>query len=719
MKIFFYILLLTSIVTIVWFSIFNWNDSKIIKTDSPLSNSNTEQLDIQDNTYIIELERWGIHNDGTHPYETTKGINDSLKFASEKGYSNVRVPGGTYLIAKYSDNNKEHDRIKMVSDMTLILSEDTIIEKETNDFEEYKTIEFGPNVKNSKIMGGTIRGDKDTHDYSQVQHKWTSGSHEWGMGINIIGADNIVIDGVKIEKFTGDGIFIGGSTFGGSEIGEESFEHGGINDAGELVSEEGKIRINNRSLTNFGNSIYKEYKSFYFWVPSEVITGPTFDVYYYRKDDSFISAQKGLNFYYGKAQIPEGAEYYRAVFTAESLEGAYLQSMVIKNSKNISIRNNEISFNRRQGITAGGEDVLIENNYIHDIGGTGPGAGIDVEPGYFPAININIINNKFMNNTIHVVLAYGKDSVIENNYFGPGASVEIWRDYIGKVDVKHNTFDGADMWNEAASNTINNKVKKGTLKFEGNDMIVKGISGEDSAVVFNAQKPFGITAENIKLRSKNEVGISIWNNPIHLKEVELNSPRSKFVGNVKDGSIFDKLRIIGYTSTTIPNGLYTNCLIDESSEGWGLEFIKEGTFEFNNCTIKTNKEGFKINHSDVDLKVSNSVLSVKQKNRYGIAYIYAQDANNIEFKNNIIDTRNNYDSDFSIVRFYVEEDSTGISRAQFIANEFYSNFSVDGINTVNSRASAQPYLIKDNVFNNTRLTLRSKDIQIENRGMKD
>lgn len=668
-----------------------------------------------EHTYVLELEKWNIYNDGTHPVETTKGLNDALIWAKDNGYTVFKIPDGNYLIAKQSDKNKENDRIKMVSNMTLLLSENTIIQKETNDKEEYQTVEFGPDIENSKIIGGTLIGDKDTHDYSKVQYSWTSGSHEWGMGINIVGAENVLIENVKIREFTGDGIYIGGSTVGGKEIGEKSFENGGINNLGELIPQEGKIRLNDKAVTDLSESIYKQYKSLYFWVPSELISNKTFDIYYYGEDDTFISAQRGLHFNIGKAIIPEGADYYRAVFSAESIKGAYLQSMVIDNSKNIIVRNNEISFNRRQGITAGGENVLIEKNNIHDIGGTPPGAGIDIEPGFFPAIGIDIKENKFTNNTIHAVLAYGKDSVIDKNYFGPNASLEIWKDYIGKVEISNNTFDGSVMWNEAASKSINNTVRNGTLKFEGEDMLVDGITGEDSTIVFNAQKPLGISGKNIILKGSKEVSLSIWNNPIHLEKVKLDSPHSKFEGDLADGSVFNDLSIKGYTSVSIPNGVYNNCLIDESSEGWGLEFIKKGTFEFNNCTIMTNKEGFKVNHIDADLRVNNSNLSVKQKSRFGLAYIYAKNGKNLDFSNNSIDMRKNEDSNFPIVKFDTADGSEGILQAQFIANTFYSNFSIDAIDTLDAGFNAPQYLVKDNVLNKTKLNLRAIDINKNNK----
>lgn len=59
------------------------------------------------------------------------------------------------------------------------------------------------NVENINIVGGKFIGDKDTHDYS------SGGTHEWGHGLNVVKTKNINVNNVTIEKFTGDGIYLG------------------------------------------------------------------------------------------------------------------------------------------------------------------------------------------------------------------------------------------------------------------------------------------------------------------------------------------------------------------------------------------------------------------------------------------------------------------------------------------------------------------------------
>ena len=176
--------------------------------------------------YTLELEKWGIENDGTSPDETTKGINEAFKWAKENGYKTLEIPNGTYLIAKGLTAHDENARINMLSNMTLLMSEDTILQKETNGYEEYSVIHVGPGVKNVVIQGGTLIGDRDQHDYSGKSGDWSAGTHEWGHGINIVGGENITAAGVNIQKFTGDGIYIGGSTIGGSYITENDLEKG-------------------------------------------------------------------------------------------------------------------------------------------------------------------------------------------------------------------------------------------------------------------------------------------------------------------------------------------------------------------------------------------------------------------------------------------------------------------------------------------------------------
>lgn len=54
------------------------------------------------------------------------------------------------------------------------------------------------------VRGGTLKGDRDTHDYS------SGGSHEWGYGIFIRGdTKNVLVEDLTVSDLTGDGIYIG------------------------------------------------------------------------------------------------------------------------------------------------------------------------------------------------------------------------------------------------------------------------------------------------------------------------------------------------------------------------------------------------------------------------------------------------------------------------------------------------------------------------------
>ena len=69
-------------------------------------------------------------------------------------------------------------------------------------------------------------------------------------------------------------------------------------------------------------------------------------------------------------------------------------------STNITISNCELYGARRQGITIGlGQNILVDSCYIHDIGGTAPQSGIDIEPNHAQSVcdDIVIRNTRIVN----------------------------------------------------------------------------------------------------------------------------------------------------------------------------------------------------------------------------------------------------------------------------------------------------------------------------------
>src|SRR5690606_8414084 len=193
------------------------------------------------------------------------------------------------------------------------------------------------------------RGDRETHDFSK-KGEHTGGTHEWGNGIDTKGAQNIVIEGVRIEKFTGDGIEIGGSTIYGEYITGEDVEVGGIDEKGELTAEKGKVRTKNYEIENFSHSVYKNphYRNIMMWLPNGV--DGNYDIFFYRKDHSFIRADRDLHFNstWGYSEIPDDADYFKAVFNSNSTENIELNKMTVAITKNVTIQNCDIGYNRRQ-----------------------------------------------------------------------------------------------------------------------------------------------------------------------------------------------------------------------------------------------------------------------------------------------------------------------------------------------------------------------------------
>lgn len=112
-------------------------------------------------SYVIELNRWNIKNDGTDSLATTKGINDALVWAKSQGYNHILLPSGTY---KLKIDNTSFSCIVMQSGMHFEMADGCKLELETNSSPWYRIFEV-KGLRSVKITGGRIIGDKKTHIY--------------------------------------------------------------------------------------------------------------------------------------------------------------------------------------------------------------------------------------------------------------------------------------------------------------------------------------------------------------------------------------------------------------------------------------------------------------------------------------------------------------------------------------------------------------------------
>ncbi|BCD30684.1 hypothetical protein BC30102_3720 [Bacillus cereus] len=374
------------------------------------------------NTYLLELNRWNAKNDGTDAVNTSQGINNALKWASQQGYTEVVLPKGTYLI----DKNKP---IEPQSYLTLNLNGATL-KMETNNLTGYAIVSFCNNQVYSRVTNGIIQGDKDTHDYT------SGGTHEGGYGVAVgsftqvaDGGNNtrfVSLDNLEISNCTGDAITLN-STFG--QISPfptslaSSFEQGSISTTdGSLVSSTTKIRsklqidMKQAAIVKYG--YFGLYGNGFGGLGTDIICD-YYDVIFYNLSNAFISAKVNVQFF-DEVEVPNGASYAKIVLhqsTVPASTNCLINVRVPSFSQYTYIEKCNLHHCRRQGITvAGAKNVYIRDNDIHHIAGTDPQSGIDIEDGYDLNQYIYIERNNFHDNQkYNIIVVNGKFIYIVNN----------------------------------------------------------------------------------------------------------------------------------------------------------------------------------------------------------------------------------------------------------------------------------------------------------------
>lgn len=131
-----------------------------------------------------------IPNDGK---DDTHSIQMAIDAAERRG-------GGTVVLADGDYNVNADTTIFIKSNVTLQMSENARLLVAPNNKQRYYVIRM-VKVKNAKIYGGQIIGDRD-------QHLGTGG--EWGYGISISGSNDVLVEGTRVYNCWGDGLGVGG-----------------------------------------------------------------------------------------------------------------------------------------------------------------------------------------------------------------------------------------------------------------------------------------------------------------------------------------------------------------------------------------------------------------------------------------------------------------------------------------------------------------------------
>lgn len=592
------------------------------------------------NMYTIELERFGISNDGTNATDTTIGINNATAYAQENGYDGVIFPEGTYLIdgAKVYDSviipdadgvtgwDWRYDRKGVIARSNMIYD----LTGATLQIEPSATPYISPLVigcvENFKLLNGTIIGDRLTHKY--------------GTMINMNGGE---------------------------------LEPGGIDDNGNPVDRRSDLNANDAQSVRTKNFIEQfEYSdgtigafpSRFHVVPVlntrfNITDGGRCFVYFYDENGNFISRAGGDGWggYCSFLDVPEGAKKLKIEFYWEEgyLDGIYALStesiyptyeynagIILCNTSRIEIDGTEVKecvgdaiytlptptksdtsdttiincnlhHCRRQGISfvGDGSRYLIKDCEIHHIQGVDPQSGIDIEHHHnannYTLDNINFHDNRKMdfinfngeivemkNCSISNIVGAnsgGTMSIHDNNFIIP-EKIRYVESFLPTKNnrIYNNYFEGAYVGfhgeNSYAYNNIFGKDTRIHLytndKNTFNECNAVRLMGDDliyDDLVLNNCKHFTVgTPKDILLNN-----FTFNNTPIDSECGTLTVKNSTF--NMKTMNMIDD-----HWRNTERKIIFDNCTVNAD-----VPIIQNGgkvNWEFKNCDITVIRESF-------------------------------------------------------------------------------------------------------------------------------
>lgn len=352
-------------------------------------------------TYIVELDRWGIFKDGTNAVATTKGINDAFKWAFDNNYGVVVLPKGIYLIDKGS-----HVLFKSNTHYKLY---GCLFVKETNSNTGYKTL-FVYDIDNVTIEDATVKGDRETHDYS------SGGTHEGGGGFSIESGRNILIKNCEAYECTGDGFNTGGDFNALGGIAHPGhFEPGDINATGAIDSTKTEFTSVNKFFDVTGEAVKKVGYIYYSgdgyggygsgWNLNKVPV----KFHFYKADNTYLGYKTYRTYEYAYLDgFPLGTAKVRFSFAQrfDVMSGNPLHYvMIAKTANNVTFLNCKSHHNRRLGFALAGRFITLDGCRVYSNGqpmansaGTGPGWGLDMEDGYMNNQKLTLRNCEFHDN---------------------------------------------------------------------------------------------------------------------------------------------------------------------------------------------------------------------------------------------------------------------------------------------------------------------------------
>ena len=366
--------------------------------------------------YVIDLKKFSISNDGTNPVETSKGINQALRDAQANGANKVVFPKGTYLIS-------ESDPVVISNKNTIIDLNGSTFQINTNGEPKYSIIKIVYGAENLRLTNGTLKGDRDTHDYKTI-----AGTHEHGSGLSFESGSNLEVDHITACNMTGDGFVTqNGVPFKEPKrclaVAVKNIEQGSFSESGQKENNEQKTRTikpYELSMEEFGGEF--EFGYIFGYMSYASVMDRNYQACFFDKDMKFLQKKTCLQF--KKTAMPEGTKFIQLEFNQSEVKEAAKHGLCgaivsTRPSIDVHFHHNVMLNNRRLGFAfCGGQRWIMEDNSFEGNGGTAPGYGIDFEDGWDFMQDIVFRNNKFKGNQRgDLVVCAGSEMIFEGNEF--------------------------------------------------------------------------------------------------------------------------------------------------------------------------------------------------------------------------------------------------------------------------------------------------------------
>jgi hypothetical protein len=545
-----------------------------------MANQNTSS------TYVVELERWGISNNETNAINTTLGLNNAIQWARDNNYQIVFLPKGNYLIDKNSS-------VKLCSN-THYKFYDCLLVKESNNLEGYSVI-LNDSISNVVIEGVKIKGDRETHDYSN------GSTHEGGHGIHCKNScQNIVIKNCEVYECTGDGFttFMDFSALGGAQH-PVHFAKGDINSQGGLDIS----KTNYTTVTKFfdvTSALLKSVGYFYYsgdgyggYGTGSNLNKTVIKVHFYTAANTYLGYRntRTYEFIYLDS-LPLGTTQVRFSFLQnfDLMNGNLHYVLCAKIPQYITYTNCRAHKNRRLGTSVnGGRFITYDNceffnnsNPMTISKGTNPGYGMDIEDGYMTNQKITVKNCNFYDNRAGAFICVSTRGVhLENNKFRGAVNFSGSGDdyfslnnmYYGSIngrsitsgvetDGTFCTFRNDSIFGESCAINAGNTTLENCV-FSKCSLLLSG----ETAKVFNCKLTFDDPDKDLafSFTSKN---IEVRNSTFDIRRATGLATASY---NATENAIFSNVKFLTNQS---PGGIYIgtkNLLIEN------CEFIHTGT----------------------------------------------------------------------------------------------------------------------------------------------